>query len=267
MASSKNQEREAREARERLKRYNARQAVHTHQISRRKRDNLFAAGVVIVVAALATVLQVFYFTTGPGKPSPAPSPSPSASAPGTANVGEVPPPELSEYRTWTGQLDLNDIPLTFSLDGALAPQAVAAFVADVQSGYFVGKTCHRLVDDETAGLIQCGSENGDGLSNPSEYGYGPVENAAADGNYVRGTIAIANNGSPYGQGHQFFILFADSVLPDQGSGGYSVIGTVTLGLDQLESQIVGGGLTPSNPDYPTDGAPKVPTSITAATVK
>ena len=73
MASSKNQEREAREARERLQRYNARKTVHAHQGARRKRDNLVAIGGVVVVAALATVLQLFYFSSGPGAPTPSPS--------------------------------------------------------------------------------------------------------------------------------------------------------------------------------------------------
>lgn len=263
MASSKNQEREAREARERLQRYNARQAVHAHQVSRRKRDNLVAAGSVVVIAALAGVIQFFYFTSGPG----APEPTPSASAPvdpAGSNVGDVPSPDVSEYRTWTGQMALNDIPMSFTLDGALAPQAVAAFVTDVQSGYYLGKSCHRLLVDEGAGLIQCGSENGDGQSDPTVYAYGPVENAPADGLYVTGTIAIANNGSAYGQGRQFFIVFDDSFLPGESSGGYSVIGTVTLGLDQLEAQIVSGGITPADA---VDGAPTIPTSITAVSVQ
>ena len=267
MASSKNQEREAREARERLKRYNARQAVHTQQVKRRKRDNLFAGGVLLVVAAIATLLQVFYFTTGPGAPSPAPSASASSTPAAGANVGDVPSPDVSEYRNWTGQLDLNDIPITFSLDGAAAPQAVAAFVTDVKSGYYVGKACHRLVSDSTAGLIQCGSENGDGQSDPSVYAYGPVENVPADDTYVTGTIAIANNGTAYGQGRQFFIVFEDTVLPKGPAGGYTVIGTVTLGIDQLKSQIVSGGLTATNPAVPSDGTPNIPTTITAVSVQ
>lgn len=263
MASSKNQEREAREARERLQRYNARQTVHTHQVKRRKRDNLFAAGAVVVVAALATVIQVFYFTTGPGAPTPEPSASASASPAAGSNVGDVPSPEASEFRTWTGQLDLNDIPLTFTLDGALAPQAVASFVTDVQSGYYTGKSCHRLVVAEGAGLIQCGSATGDGQSDPT-YSFGPIENAPADGIYTTGMIAMANNGSAYGQGRQFFIVFDETYLPPGTSGGYTVIGTVTLGIEQLESQIVSGGITPADA---TDGAPAIPTTITGATVQ
>ena len=264
MASSKNQEREAREARDRLTRYNARQAVHTHQVKRRKRDNLWAVGAVVVIAALATVAQVYYFTAGPGTPAPTPSASASADAE-SQNVGDVPSADVSEYRTWTGELTLNDVALSISLDGAAAPQAVASFVTDIQSGYYTGKACHRLFVDTGVGLIQCGSLNGDGATDTS-YSYGPVENAPADGNYVTGTIAIANSGTSYSNGRQFFIVFDDSLLGGEGSEGYSVIGTVTMGLDQLESQIVAGGITPSA-DSTTDGAPVIPTTITAATIQ
>jgi peptidyl-prolyl cis-trans isomerase B (cyclophilin B) len=262
VAASKNQEREAREARDRLKRYNARQAVHTHQVTRRRRDNIFAVLGVIVVAALATATQVFYFTAGPGRPVASPSPSASASP----NVGNVPSPDLSEHRTWTGELDLNAVPLAISLDGAAAPQAVAAFVQDVQDGYYTGKTCHRLVNDPGAGLIQCGSEDGTGGS-ATDFSYGPVENAPADGIYKRGIIAIArSSGKAYSQDHQFFIVFADATLPSDAAGGYTVIGAVTSGLDQLETDIVSGGIAPGGSSA-DDGSPVIPTTITKVTIQ
>ena len=42
VASNKNAERDAREARDRLRRYNARQSVHSLQTTRRRRDNVIA---------------------------------------------------------------------------------------------------------------------------------------------------------------------------------------------------------------------------------
>ena len=260
MATNKNQEREAREARNRLKQYNARQTVHTTQTKRRKRDNVIAIAAVLVVAAAATFFQVSYFTAGPG----APVPSPTASAPVAENVGDVPSPALSENRTWTGTLTLNDVALSIELDGAAAPQGVASFVNDVQTGYLTGKTCHRLVDAPgSAQLIQCGSIDGVGGSDP-EYSFGPVENAAADDLYTTGTIALArqaDNGDS--QGHQFFITFGDSTFPSDTAGGYTVIGKVTAGLDGL-SKITSGGAT-TNEDGSTP--PVIATTITAVTIK
>ena len=107
MATSKNQEREAREARDRLKAYNARQSVHKQQVRRRRRDNLVAGLGVLVVAAAATGVQLYYFNGGPGTPSPAPSTSASAQA--GSNVGDVPDVSVSEFRTWTGAMEINGI--------------------------------------------------------------------------------------------------------------------------------------------------------------
>lgn len=263
MAPSKNVEREAREARERLRRYNARQAVHEQQTKRRKRDNLFAIGAVLVVAALATVGQIFYFSGGPGTPTPEPSAS-ATTAPEGQNVGDVPDPSFAEGTTFTGELVLNgSVTLGITLDGNLAPQAVASIAADSLTGYYVGKTCHRLVESETAGLLQCGSLDGTGASDPS-YSYGPIENAPADGVYPAGTIAMARaGGDAYSNGRQFFIVFQDTTLPADAAGGYSVVGQVTSGLDSLIAQIANAGIA----DGAQDGAPVVPTTITSLTIQ
>ncbi len=268
MARNRNEDRAARVARERLRAYEARQTVHATRRRRRMRDNVIAIVALVVVAALAAVAQIAYFSSGPGAPKPSvsasPSPTPSPSASG-ANVGDVPSPSVAEGRTWTGTLTLNgDVDLGISLDGSKAPQGVASFVTDVQSGYYVGKTCHRLVESDTAGLIQCGSANGTGASDPG-YSFGPIENAPADQVYPAGTIALARGSSAYSNGHQFFICFTDSQLPNDSAGGYTVLGTVTSGLDALRSEIADAGLADGTTSG--DGAPKVATTITAATVR
>ena len=265
MASSKKTEREAREARERLRRYTARQQIHQGQLKRRRRDNLFAIGAVLVVAALATVTQIFYFSAGPGMPTAEPSASAEPTVPPGANVGDVPDPALAEARTWTGTLQLNGLDLGIELDGALAPQAVASFVVSTDGGYYQDKTCHRLVNSEGAGLIQCGSFDNLGGTDTS-YSFGPIENGSPDGIYPAGTIAMARAGdNAYSQGRQFFITFADSTLPDDAVGGYSIIGHVTSGLDQLLT-LAAGGITDTGRG-PQDGAPTVPVTITGLTIQ
>lgn len=260
--ASKKEEREAREARERLKAFNARRAVHTHQTKRRFRDNLIAAIAAVVITVGAAGVQYVYFSSGPG----APEPLPSASTPPVAedgNVGPVPDMALSEFRTWTGELTINGIVLGFELDGALAPQATAVFVNDARGGYYPGKTCHRLVISEGAGLLQCGSETGDGTSTPGTFSYGPLENVPADGIYPTGTLAIARTGSAYGNGHQFFIVFDDSYLPGDQFGGYTVVGKITSGLDELVAGVVDAGIEGGV----TDGPPVVPSAIFNVTVQ
>ncbi len=261
MAPTRN-ERDSREARDRLRRYAARQQVHERRGSRRRRDNVVAVLATLVVVGLAATAQVFYVTAGPGAPTPEASADPSASPSAAAgeNVGDVPDPSLAEGRVWSGSLTLNDIALGVELDGATAPQAVSVLVQGVQQGYYTGKTCHRLVDSETFGVLQCGSLTGDGATDPS-FAFGPIENAPADSVYPAGTIAMARGDSAYTNGRQFFICFRDTTI--ESPDGYTVVGRVTSGLDQVVSGIVSGGIA----DGATDGAPNTPTSVTAFTLQ
>lgn len=273
VAPSKNAEREAREARDRLRRYNARQSVHARQVRRRRRDNILAIAGVLVVAALATATQVFYFSTGPGAPTAAASasdtPTPNSTATAGRNVGDVPSSSLAEGRTWTGTLELNDVKLGISLDGAAAPQATSAFISLVKQEYYTstGSSCHRITTSDTAKLIQCGSANGDGTGDAG-FSFGPLENVPTDGVYPAGTIAMARGADPFSQSSQFFITYADTTL-DGSTGGYTVFGTVTSGLDGFISEIASAGVAPASASTApsTDGTPAVPTKITAVTVK
>lgn len=267
MAPSNKQDRETREARGRVRAYQARQAVHVHQQKRRIRDNALAGGILVVVLAVLVGAQVFYFNGGPGTPEPTASdtatPTPTVTPTPGANAGEVPSSDLAEGRTWTGTLTVNDIPLGISLDGALAPQAVSSTISLAQSGFYDGLSCHRLTTGDGFSVLQCGDPNGDGSGGPGYY-YGPVENAPADAVYPAGTIAMARATDPYSMGSQFFIVYGDTTIPAGADGsGYTVIGTVTSGLDQLVSEVAAGGVA----DGSSDGTPVVPTTITSLTVQ
>jgi peptidyl-prolyl cis-trans isomerase B (cyclophilin B) len=270
--ASSRQDREARQARERLRAYEARQEVHRRQGGRRRRDNIIAIVGVVVVAALATLTQIYYFSAGPGKAAASATPTSSASATPSASASAAgsnlgaPDKSLAADREWTGTLTLNAVKMDISLDGKKAPQGVSGFIRDVQDDYFDGKTCHRLAQSEGFGIIQCGSVDGAGGSD-SGYHFGPVENAPADNIYPAGTIAMARaGGDAYSNGHQFFIAFDQSTIPSDAAGGYTVIGKVTSGLDELKSTIVAGGITPGA-SGDTDGAPKIATTITSVTLK
>ena len=263
MASSKKHSLEQKEARERLRQYTARTLVHEGTIARRKRDNVLAISVGLIIIALVATAQVFYFSSGPGMPEPAPTFTPEPEASPSGNVGDVPDLALAEDRTWTGQLTLNDVALDIELDGASAPQAVSSIIDSVNSGYYIDTACHRLVVTDSAGLIQCGSLDGTGASDPS-YAYGPIENAGVGGFYPAGTIAIARSGdNAFSNGRQFFIVFDDAIIPDDTAGGYSIVGQVVSGLDALQSEIVAGGIV----DDAQDGAPVTATSITGFTIQ
>lgn len=257
-------DRQAREERARLRTYQARQEVHTRKQRRRTRDNVIAVVALVAVLALATAAQLLYFNGGPGTPeaTPTPTPTPTATPPAGENQGDVPPPDLAEDRTWTGTLTLNDIPLAVELDGAAAPQAVSSEISLIQSDFYVGTTCHRLTRDNIW-VLQCGDPAGDGTGGPG-YSYGPVENAPADNLYPAGTIAMARQQQDgYSNGSQFFIVYEDTTLTPDEAGGYTVIGRVASGLDELRAGITDAGTA----DGATDGAPAVPVTITGFTIE
>lgn len=255
----KQNDREARQARERLRAYQARQTVHVHKAKRRRRDNWVAGIAAVVIVALAVGTQLLYFSAGPGAAKASSSASPSASPTSTATV---PPKTLAEDRTWTGTLTINNVPLGVSLDGAAAPQAVSSTVSLVQKKFYDGLTCHRLTNGGFY-VLQCGDPNGDGSGGPG-YSYGPIENAPADNVYKAGTIAMARQGNnAASQGSQFFIVYEDTTIGADNAGGYTVIGHVTSGLDELKAQVTDKGIEGGK----TDGAPAVKTTIDGFTLQ
>lgn len=259
MAPSKQNDREARQARERLRAYQARQTVHEKKTKRRVRDNWIAGVAVLVVVVLAVATQLLYFAR-PGTPTASGSPSPSPSA--SSQALTLPPKTLAGDRTWTGTMTINGIPLGVSLDGAKAPQAVSSTVSLTQKGFYDGLSCHRLTDGGFY-VLQCGDPKGDGSGGPG-YSYGPIENAPKDDVYPAGTIAMARqSGNASSQGSQFFIVYKDTKIGSDSAGGYTVIGTVTSGLDKLIADVTDKGVTGGA----TDGKPAVATKIDSFTLK
>ncbi|TFC04320.1 peptidylprolyl isomerase [Cryobacterium adonitolivorans] len=264
MAPNTKQEREARG---RARAYQARKAVNEHQVKRRVRDNIVAGSVLVVALVVLVGAQLFYFGGGPGTPEPSASgsatPEPTAATPAAgANSGAVPDSALAEGRTWTGTLTLNGIPLGVELDGAAAPQAVSSTISLAQSGFYDNLSCHRLTTGGFS-VLQCGDPDGDGTGGPG-YSYGPIENAPADNVYPAGTLAMARaGGDGYSTGSQFFLVYADTTIPADDAGGYTVIGSVTSGLDQVVNQIAAGGVA----DGSADGAPLIPTTISSFSVQ
>jgi peptidyl-prolyl cis-trans isomerase B (cyclophilin B) len=251
-----------REAAARLKRYEARQQLNATQTKRRVRDNVIAVVSVVVVAGLAGFAQFGALNWGPLAPTPSPTSTDTPVA--EENIG-APDADLSEDRVWTGDIGFGDSTvLGIQLDGTLAPQAVAGFVQDFQADYYPGTTCHRLAADLS--FLQCGSIDGVGGSDPA-FSYGPVENAPVDNLYPAGSIAMARQGdNGYSQGHQFFIVLADTTLGSDSAGGYTIVGSVTSGLDGLAA-LVAGGVDPATAGTDGSGFPLTPVSISSFTIQ
>ncbi len=252
-----------RETKLRMARMEANQKLHRQQVSRRKRDNVIALIAMAVALMVAVVLALTVFTpTDDGdaaasdavESAPASAEPPATAAAVESNSPTVPEAATAQDKLFTGTLSLNGKPLAVELDGTKAPQAAAVFKSLADSGFMTGKTCHRLTSSPNFGLLQCGSPTGDGQGDPN-YQWGPVENTPADGRYPAGTIAVARANSTFSNGTQFFITFEDTVLPQE-TGGYTMVGKVTSGLEAVQA-IADGGIAGDG----TDGAPKTKVTI------
>jgi peptidyl-prolyl cis-trans isomerase B (cyclophilin B) len=275
--AKKQNEREARLARERLRAYNARVTVHEKGKKRRTRDNVIAGAGLVVILVLAVIAQLMFFG-GPGKPAPkstatptatpTTTPTPTATPTAGANQGDVPSASLAQNRTWTGTMTIDGVPLNFELDGKGAPQAVSSTISLIDKGFYTGTVCHRLTTGANFKVLQCGDPHGDdpslaGQGGPG-YSYGPVENAPADNDYPSGTIAMARQSdNAYSQGSQFFIVYGDTTIPSDTAGGYTVVGKVTSSLSALKKKVTDAGVSGGG----TDGTPAVTPKIDSITVK
>lgn len=222
------------------------QERYDRAMERRKRQRtiawiLIGAFIVIAAAAIVLVIQVN-----------------KADPPGQDTTASVPSPDVAEGRAWTATITTSVGDIVVELDGAAAPQAVASFLTLAQDGFYDGTSCHRLLPDS---LLQCGDPTGTGTGGPG-YTFGPIENAPADDVYPAGTLAMARVGNDaQSQGSQFFLVFGEVTLPSDSAGGYTVFGTVTQGLDILQSVGAAGTTTGTS-----DGPPATAVTIEKVTI-
>lgn len=260
MTSKKKQQNLYSTAAKRMASYQEEQAKREAAANRKGFDLKVALAAIVVSVAVAVGLQFATVGAKPSQDSASPSPTQSTSGQEqTNNTGPVPGKSLAEGRTWKGNIQINDATLPVTLYGDRAPQAVASFVSLTQKGFFNGVSCHRLT---TAGIfvLQCGDPKGDGTGGPG-YSFGPIENAPADDLYKKGYLAMARQGgNASSMGSQFFIVYADSTIPSDAVGGYTVFGEVG-GLDSIQN-IISAGTSSAN----GDGQPKIATVIKGISV-
>ncbi|MDR2348607.1 MAG: peptidylprolyl isomerase [Bifidobacteriaceae bacterium] len=231
---------------------------------KRRRRNQIIAGIVVAtmaVGGVATAVVVSVVSSQGASTSSTDLPSatdaltetsaaPTVDPAARATYAAVPDQAIAEDREWQGQIVTSVGALEVTLDGQAAPQATANFIQLARDGYYDQSTCHRLTT-EGIFVLQCGSLTGDGTDNPG-YQFGPVENAPADGVYPAGTIAMARASAEDSQGAQFFIVYEPSTI----TGGYSVFGRVTSGLEAIEAVAAAG-----TADGSTDGSPATTVAI------
>jgi cyclophilin family peptidyl-prolyl cis-trans isomerase len=269
-----------KQRREAAQRHLQRQLERRTELARKRRRNLgiiaTAVAIVVVVGAALLITGVFRGDDDAASADPttaAPTAAATTNADGTVactytpdesgntslkDVGTPPTPEATPTQgTSTLLMSTDQGDLTLTLDRAQAPCAAASFTYLASQKFFDGSPCHRLVNQESFGVLQCGDPTGSGTGGPS---YKYAEEVTAETTYPRGTIAMAKSSAPASTGSQFFLCFVDTQLPPE----YTVVGTVDeAGLTVLDT-VAAGGIKDTGPTG--DGAPAIPVTIKTMTV-
>jgi peptidyl-prolyl cis-trans isomerase B (cyclophilin B) len=270
-------------ARAKMERQLARRAAK----ARRRRQ--VQAGVAVAVAVLVLVFGGLYF----GGVFKADKKTQAAddclwTPNGTSAVqGIQTPPTTGIAKSGTEVLTIatDQGSITANLDLAKTPCTAASISYLAGHGFYKDNKCSRLT---TAGtfLLQCGDPTGDGTGGP---GYTSIDenvptpnvtpsasaapsataSAAATPspssseplyNYLRGTVVMKQTNGPNSNGSQFFIVYQDSAMP----AAYTVVGTVTAGMEVIDAVAKGGVAAGSA--SPTDGPPATPLTIKTMSV-
>ncbi|MBT4121281.1 MAG: peptidylprolyl isomerase [Candidatus Magasanikbacteria bacterium] len=126
-------------------------------------------------------------------------------------------------KKYTAVLHTSKGDITVKLNEDQTPKTVENFVSLAKKDFYNGTIFHRVIKDF---MIQGGCPDGNGMGGP---GY-KFDDEQFDGEYTRGTVAMANSG-PNTNGSQFFIMHADVALPKS----YIIFGKVTDGLGTVDA--------------------------------
>jgi cyclophilin family peptidyl-prolyl cis-trans isomerase len=138
----------------------------------------------------------------------------------------VPKPEVAIFT--------NKGTISVELDPVLAPVSAANFLSYVGSGFYSGTLFHRVI----AGfVIQAGGYTSGMLKKPGQLS--PIILESKNGlSNKRGTLAMARTNFFNSATSEFYINLANNTALDYvnaGSPGYAVFGTVTQGLDVVDT--------------------------------
>ncbi|MBG0566158.1 peptidylprolyl isomerase [Actinoplanes aureus] len=248
MSSIKDRQRAA--ARARLEKEMAERATAARK--RRRQRAILGSALAVVVIAGAAVWVVSVMNKDDKKTSAAAkagtvsctwTPSDESTGGKVKDVG-LPPTSVPNVGTSTLTLDTNLGPIEATIDLSKAPCTGASYKHLAEKKFLDNTKCHRLVNEASFKVLQCGDpfatgkgyRDSDGTGGPS---YTMVEeNLPTDTAkpYPAGSIAMANTGQPGSTGSQFFIVSEDTQLQPN----YTLLGTITKGLDVVKDVVKAG---------------------------
>ncbi len=155
--------------------------------------------------------------------------SSSTSGPSTAQVipfnpmgKTMPPLTIDKTKTYSAVLHTTAGDITIQFNASKTPYTVNNFIALANVKFYDNTIFHRVI---SGFMIQGGDPTGTGSGGP---GY-RFDDEVIDGEYTRGTVAMANAGANT-NGSQFFIMHKDAALPKN----YVIFGKVTKGMDAVD---------------------------------
>lgn len=262
-------------ARARLEREMTARAQAAHK--RRQRNAYIGAGLAVAVLIAGGTWLSLSLTGKKRTPTASATaaasgcqwiPADASTNPQLKEVGK-PPTDVPKNGKQTLTLDTTQGAIEIEMNLSAAPCTSASMAYLASQKFFDGSKCHREVT-EGFKILQCGDPSATGQGGPT---YQMAEENLPTGQnpaYQRGVVAMAKTNQPSTTGSQFFLVDADIPLSDgQSTGGltadYTILGTITKGMDVLDKVIKAGAV---GPDGKTagDGTPKLEVKIKTATV-
>jgi len=159
--------------------------------------------------------------------------------------------EISPEKIYTAVFDTTAGSIVIELNAKETPKTVNNFVHLARKGFYNNTVFHRVIKGF---MIQGGDPKGTGSGGP---GY-RIEDEPFTGEYVRGTIAMANTGAPNSAGSQFFIMHQDYDLPKS----YVIFGKVKDGMGVVDTIATAETVE----DGRENSRPKAPVTVKTVTI-
>ncbi len=224
---------------------------------------LIIASVVITIFAL-TGFYLLYRVANPSNSENvqgvATSVTQSTSLPITPSISMSKKKQLSKpemkidpSKSYKAIMTTSEGEVIIDLNAKETPITVNNFVYLAREGFYDGTIFHRVIEDF---MIQGGDPEGTGAGGP---GY-RFEDEPFEGEYVPGTIAMANAG-PNTNGSQFFIMHGDVPLPPN----YVIFGNVESG--QMVVDAIATSPTKFNPASGESSTPVKPVVVKSVKIE
>lgn len=178
----------------------------------------------LVLGALL-ILGIFFLAKRQNKPNTSSGQPVKSESTEEKNMTESDAPKMTidKNKTYTATLKTEKGDIVVELTADKTPVTVNNFVTLARKGFYNNTVFHRVIKGF---MIQGGDPEGTGSGGP---GY-RFDDEPFEGEYTRGTVAMANAG-PNTNGSQFFIMHQDYDLPKN----YVIFGKVTGGLETVDA--------------------------------